>query len=51
MISTSFISLLLLPVVATQPASPPKAIVLKAARLFDGKSDDHDPGRYGDGRG
>jgi imidazolonepropionase-like amidohydrolase len=39
MISTSLFTLLLLQSVGAQPAGPPKSIVLKAARLFDGKSD------------
>ena len=44
MISTSIVSLLLLPFVAAQPASSARAIVLKAARVFDGKSDALIPG-------
>jgi imidazolonepropionase-like amidohydrolase len=39
MISTSLLTLLLLNATAAQPASPPKPIVVRAARLFDGKSD------------
>jgi imidazolonepropionase-like amidohydrolase len=39
MISTSFFAILLVTTVAAEPAPPSKPIVLKAARLFDGKSD------------
>jgi imidazolonepropionase-like amidohydrolase len=39
MISTSFIAVLLVTTAAAEPAPPSKPIVLKAARLFDGKSD------------
>ncbi len=39
MISTSVVLLVLLQAVGAEPAVAAKPIVLKAARLFDGKSD------------
>ncbi len=52
MISTSlFPLLLLLQTRGPEATAPPKPIVLKAARLFDGKSDALHPERDGDRRG